>query len=91
MFNGSIMTKAFREPPPTDCPAMGVGSALNATPRPEDQAAAAAYIAELSSTLAALARRQGFGALGYILDLARLEAETISRKGARLSARAPSQ
>ena len=47
-----------------------------------NQAAAAAYIAELSSLLAALARGQNIDTLGYLLDLARLEAETISHKAA---------
>ena len=47
-----------------------------------DKAAAAAYIAEMSSTLAALARGYDIEALGYLLELARLEAETISHKAA---------
>jgi len=47
-----------------------------------DKAAAAAYIAELSSTLAALARGYDIEALGYLLELARLEAETILHKAA---------
>jgi hypothetical protein len=47
-----------------------------------NQAAAAAYIAELSSLLAVLARGQNIDTLGYLLDLARLEAETISHKAA---------
>jgi hypothetical protein len=52
------------------------------TPAFGDQAAAAAYIAELSSLLAVLARGQNIDTLGYLLDLARLEAETISHKAA---------
>jgi hypothetical protein len=44
-----------------------------------DSAAAAAYIAELSSDLAQIARRHGLDALGFILDMARLEAEALSR------------
>jgi len=48
-----------------------------------EREAAAAYVAELSADLSALARRYGFDALSYILDMARLEAETISRPGDR--------
>ena len=44
-----------------------------------DRAAAASYVAELSAELAALARQHGLEALGYILDMARLEAETANR------------
>jgi hypothetical protein len=43
-----------------------------------DPSAAAAYIAEMSSNLAQIARRHGLNALGFILDMARLEAETLS-------------
>lgn len=44
-----------------------------------DRTAAANYVAELSAELAVLARRHGLDALGYILDMARLEAEDVSR------------
>ncbi len=43
-----------------------------------DSAAVAAYIAEMSSDLAQIARRHGLDALGFILDMARLEAEALS-------------
>ena len=46
---------------------------------PGDRTAAAKYVAELSAELANLARRHGLDALGYILDMARLEAESASR------------
>ena len=46
---------------------------------PVDRAAAANYVAELSAELAKLARRHGLDALGYILDMARLEAENATR------------
>jgi len=46
---------------------------------PADRAAAASYVAELSAELAALARQHGLEALGYILDMARLEAENATR------------
>jgi hypothetical protein len=45
----------------------------------EDRAAAAAYVAELSGDLATIARRHGLDALGYILDMAKLEAENATR------------
>jgi hypothetical protein len=38
------------------------------------------YIASLSDELAQLARRSGLDALGYILDMARLEAEQITKE-----------
>jgi hypothetical protein len=41
---------------------------------------AAAYIAEVSSDLAEIARRHGFDALAFILDMARLEAETLTER-----------
>jgi len=47
---------------------------------PADRAAAAAYVAEMSSDLAAIARRHGLDTLSYILDMARLEAENASRE-----------
>ena len=44
-----------------------------------DRAAAAEYVAGLTAELAALARQHGLDALGYILDMARLEAENSTR------------
>jgi hypothetical protein len=44
-----------------------------------DKAAAAAYVADLTADLARMARRHGLDALGYILDMARLEAENAAR------------
>ena len=44
-----------------------------------DRAAAANYVADLSTELANLARQHGLDALGYILDMARLEAENATR------------
>ena len=44
-----------------------------------DRAAAANYLAALSADLAVLARRHGLDTLGYILDMARLEAENVAR------------
>ena len=44
---------------------------------PASRAETAAYIADLSAHLATLARRQGFDALAYLLDMARLEAEGV--------------
>jgi len=40
---------------------------------------AAAYIAELTADLAAMARRHGLDSLGYILEMAKLEAENATR------------
>jgi hypothetical protein len=50
----------------------------------EDRTAAAAYIADLTGGLALIARRHGLDTLGYLLDLAKLEAESV--KGADCAA-----
>jgi hypothetical protein len=44
----------------------------------EEREAAAAYVAELNAELAIIAHRHGFAALGYILEMARLEAENAT-------------
>ena len=41
---------------------------------------AAAYIAEMSADLAKIARQNGFDALGFLLEMACLEAETLSER-----------
>ncbi|MFN3351700.1 hypothetical protein [Pseudorhodoplanes sp.] len=52
-----------------------------APPPAEDQAvAAAAYIADLVGGLAPFARRHGLVTLGYLLDMAKLEAEYVQSK-----------
>ena len=45
-----------------------------------DREAAAAYVAELSRDLALIARRHGLDTLGYILEMAHLEAENAIRR-----------
>jgi hypothetical protein len=45
---------------------------------PEDREAAAVYIADLAADLARMARRQGLDTLGYLLDMARLEARNAA-------------
>jgi len=50
-------------------------------PDDNDRTAVANYVATLSADLAAMARRHGLQTLGYILDMARLEAENESRQG----------
>jgi hypothetical protein len=50
-----------------------------ASDEPEDRGAAASYIAALSGDLALMARQHGLDTLGYILEMAKLEAENISR------------
>jgi hypothetical protein len=47
---------------------------------------AASYIASLTEQLAALARRNGLDALGYILDMAQLEAHQVSKESCQGSA-----
>jgi len=46
-----------------------------------DPAAAATYIASLAADLASIARGHGLDTLGYLLDMARLEAENTSARG----------
>jgi len=41
---------------------------------------AAQYIATITHELAQIARRNGLDALGYILDMARLEADQVSKE-----------
>jgi hypothetical protein len=60
-----------------------------AEPEPaETPSAAALYIATLSDELAQIARRHGLEALGYILDMARLEANEIAKGSADARRRA---
>jgi len=54
---------------------------LSAPPEPGDRSAVADYVATLSADLAEMARRHGLETLGYLLDMARLEAESESRHG----------
>ena len=44
------------------------------------QAAVASYVATLTAELSVLARRHGLDALGFILEMARLEAENAFQK-----------
>jgi hypothetical protein len=44
-----------------------------------DRVAAAAYIAELSGDLAMIARGHGLTTLGYLLEMARMEAQSNTR------------
>ena len=46
---------------------------------PEEKMAVAAYVASLSGDLSVMARRTGLNALGYLLEMARLEAEQVAR------------
>lgn len=43
------------------------------------QTEAATYIADLTADLASMARRHGLGTLGYLLDLAKMEAENLAQ------------
>lgn len=45
-----------------------------------NQAEVAHYVASLSGDLASLARRSGLETLGYLLEMVRLEAETLTRR-----------
>ncbi len=47
---------------------------------PGDPIATAAYAAELCADLARMARRDGLDTLAYILDMARLEAQTLAQQ-----------
>jgi hypothetical protein len=43
------------------------------------QAAVASYVAALSHDLATMSRRSGLDTLGYLLEMVRLEAESLTR------------
>jgi hypothetical protein len=51
------------------------GSSENGT------SAVAMYVATISADLAAMARRTGLETLGYLLEMVRLEAESVARHG----------
>ena len=55
------------------------GKSVPSEPEEGDKAATAAYVASLSADLAALARSRKLDTLGYLLDMARLEAESSAR------------
>jgi len=44
-----------------------------------DRSAVASYVASLSSDLAGMARKTGLETLGYLLEMVRLEAESVTR------------
>ena len=46
----------------------------------DDPVAIASYIAELTADLAVMARSHGLESLGHLLEMARLEAETLASK-----------
>jgi hypothetical protein len=46
----------------------------------ETPGSAALYIASLADELAKMARRNGLDALGYILEMARLEADQVAKE-----------
>ena len=56
-------------------PRIRPGKPVETEPKEGEQVATAAYVASLVGDLAALARRQKLDTLGYLLDMARLEAE----------------
>ena len=51
----------------------------SANDQPDNRLATASYVATLSGDLATLARHHGMATLGYLLDMARLEAENVVR------------
>ena len=56
---------------------------LKVIPEPDQEetpGTAAVYIASLTEELAQLAKRNGLDALGFILDMARLEADQASKE-----------
>jgi len=47
---------------------------------PEEEGATASYIAELCADLARMARKDGLETLAYLLDMARLEAQSTAQQ-----------
>jgi hypothetical protein len=58
---------------------IGPENSAESEPEEREKAATAAYVAALTADLAALARKQKLDTLGYLLDMARLEAESSAR------------
>jgi hypothetical protein len=54
-----------------------------ATPGPKDRAAAASYIAALTADLGQIARRHKLDLLGYLLEMAHMEAQNQTRDGSK--------
>ncbi len=52
---------------------------LSASREPDDRTGVANYVATISNDLAAMARGSGLETLGYLLEMVRLEAESVSR------------
>jgi hypothetical protein len=50
-----------------------------ANQKPNERLATANYVATLSGDLATLARHHGMATLGYLLEMAKLEAENVVR------------
>ena len=48
----------------------------------EERTAAAVYIADLTGSLASIARGHGLNTLGYLIDMAKLEAENAKNSPA---------
>ena len=44
------------------------------------QTAVASYVASISNDLATMSRRNGLDTLGYLLEMVRLEAESLARQ-----------
>jgi hypothetical protein len=65
-----------------DAPGVSTRTAMADQPtasEPGDRTAVANYVATLSGDLATMARRTGLETLGYLLEMARLEAENAGR------------
>lgn len=52
------------------------------TDEPNGQTAVASYVASMPNDLAVTARRTGLDTLGYLLEMVRLEAESVTRDNA---------
>jgi hypothetical protein len=59
--------------------ASGENTMADPTDEPNGRTAVAAYVATMSNDLAGMARRTGLDTLGYLLEMVRLEAESVSR------------
>jgi hypothetical protein len=60
-------------------PRIRPGKSVESEPKEGEKAATAAYVASLVADLVVLARRQKLDTLGYLLDMARLEAEGLAQ------------
>jgi hypothetical protein len=62
--------------------ASNINGNINGNVNENGRSAVASYVASLSADLAGMARKTGLETLGYLLEMVRLEAESVTRNNA---------